>query len=158
LFALGPTIERIPSAFQVVGMVMAIGPLKLLDADAEESCGLPKISPPLHQPSCRGVPQSVRRDLGHAGLLGVAAECLVDACDRRAVKFDRIALPKPPPASQMRQKPPGQRNRRLTFFCFLAACRPPVEDSAFEVDIARAGDTLERCAADCAGACASIEP
>ena len=80
-------------------MVVAIGPLKLLDAH-------PQIGPPLHQPSCRGVSQRVRSDLGHAGCLGAAAECLVDAFDRCAVKFDAIALPEPSPASQVRQKPP----------------------------------------------------
>jgi hypothetical protein len=69
-------------------MVVTIHPFKGLAAHPEEAGRLPRIDAALHQPSCAGVPECVRRDADEASPETRSGERLLDAADRLAVDMD----------------------------------------------------------------------
>ena len=136
---------------------MAIGALELFDAHAEKARGIPQLGALLHQPSSRRMAQGMWRDVGHAGVVRVASECLVDVFDGRAIPLHAEALSAPFPTPQMRQKPPRQWYGRAAFVCLSGTLWSAVENPALEIDIAATCHAPQRRAADRAGARAGVE-
>ena len=73
-----------------------------------------------------------------ASRAGYVTECLVDILYRAVIPFDRMTLPVPFPAPQMRQKLLRQTNGRLALFTFGRSWRATIKDATVEIDPAAA--------------------
>src|SRR4029079_15776312 len=95
----------------MIGVVMTVNPIKHLDRHAEKAGGFPFINAVLHEPGCRRVPQSMRRDVAaHATQTKGRLEGGFHRFYRLTVPLNEVLMNEPfgrPPA-QMGQQARGQ--------------------------------------------------
>ena len=119
--------------------MVAVHALQHFHRHAEEARDLPEVATVLHRPRRRRLPQDVRGDV----LLNSAPhdggrERLTHGANGLAVPLDNRMFgdAEPVPTPQVCKQSVRQAHRRLTLFGFACTLRPPVKDTAIQIDMA----------------------